>query len=68
MPISGENDSLRNRLEKRHFRALRDRAGRTGQLRHRGRRFALKFGLGLAFADRLVLVRRRIKIQNGNPG
>ncbi len=31
--------------------------GRTGQLRHRGKRLALQFGLELAFADRLVLVR-----------
>jgi hypothetical protein len=30
--------------------------GRPGQLRHRGKRFALQFGFKLAFADRLVLV------------
>ena len=31
--------------------------GRTGQLRYGGKRFALQFGLELAFVDRLVLVR-----------
>jgi hypothetical protein len=31
--------------------------GKTGQLRHHGKRFALQFGLELAFADRLVIVR-----------
>jgi len=31
--------------------------GRTGPLRHRGNRYALQFGLELAFADRLVFVR-----------
>jgi hypothetical protein len=29
--------------------------GRTGQLRHRGKRFALQFGLELAFADMTLL-------------
>jgi hypothetical protein len=42
--------------------------GGTGQLGHREKRFALHFGLELAFADRLLLVRCRIQIQNGNPG
>src|SRR5665811_2419508 len=32
-------------------------AGRTGQLRHRGERFAVQFGLELAFADRSAWVR-----------
>jgi hypothetical protein len=48
---------LQNGLEKRHFRACMTARRRTGQLRHRGKRFALQFGLKLAFVDRLVLVR-----------
>jgi hypothetical protein len=64
----GKERCLRNRLEARIFGHCLTARGRTGQLRHRGKRFALQFGLELAFANRLVLVLVRIKIQNGNSG
>ncbi len=50
------------------FRRCVTARGRTSQLRHRGNRFALQFGLELAFANRLVLVRVWSGFQNGNSG
>ena len=53
----GKENCLRNRLEKRHFRALRDREGQ--ELAHCSSEsvFDSKLGLNFAFVDGLFLVR-----------
>ena len=53
----GKENCLRNRLEKRYFRALRDRAGQELGIAGVESVFDSKLGLNLAFVDGLLLVR-----------